>query len=175
MASKAKIALVNAFLKLVEEESFEKITVTKLVERCSISRQTFYYHFDDLDAMLIWAFKNETETICKSKKELTWKESAANYITFLNRYDNLLRNASKSDKFIFVYNLLFDSFYSYINTYFEEKGKKISNNSDYDFFVTCIASSFAGLVTKEIQKEKSDYEELLSKIVRGFKLLPSEK
>ena len=42
MASKAKSALINTFLEMAEETEYEKITVTGLVEKCGISRQTFY-------------------------------------------------------------------------------------------------------------------------------------
>ena len=64
MASKAKYAIISAFLRLVNHKDFEKITVTDLVEECDISRQTFYYHFDDIEKMLAWAFETETGAIC---------------------------------------------------------------------------------------------------------------
>jgi len=106
MATKAKNALVSAFLRLIEKEDFDKITVTSLVEECSISRQTFYYHFDDIDSMLIWAFENETRLICKNKNSLKWSESAAGYIDFMKRYDTLLRKASASKELLQIHKNL---------------------------------------------------------------------
>lgn len=171
MASKAKYALVDAFLKLVEKESYEKITVTGLVEDCGISRQTFYYHFDDIDSMIEWAFMNETEKICAVQTDGKWTESAELYVDFLNRYDTLLRSAAKSDRFILFFNCLTESFHRYINTYLEKRSGKIK--FDYEFLITAMASSFAGMVIAEIQKKESNYSELLNKITQGFKLFPN--
>ncbi len=176
MASKAKIAITNAFLELADEHDFEKITVTSLVEKCSISRQTFYYHFDDIDEMLKWAFKHETEKICNKQVEGEWKESAGLYIDFLNRYDKLLRSAAKSSNFIYVFGLLSESFSSYIHSYIEKKTKKPSaSKSDLEFLVSCISNGFAGLVIEELKKNKSDYASLLEKITKGLILITSNK
>ena len=176
MASKAKNAIISAFLELAKEYEFEKITVTNLVEKCSISRQTFYYHFNDIEEMLKWAFKNETNIICSYQTESKWKESAELYINFLNKYDRLLRSAVKSSKFIYIYNLLKSSFDTYITSYFENKtNMSVNSKADVEFLVNCLSNCFTGLVLEEIQKEKSDYTELLGKIVKGFKVFPKNK
>lgn len=36
------------FLALLEEKSFHNITIAMLAERCEISRNTFYYHYEDI-------------------------------------------------------------------------------------------------------------------------------
>ena len=65
MASKTKKMIISSFLELVNSnDQYDKITVTDLVEKCGISRQTFYYHFDDVDKMVSWLFKRQTETVC---------------------------------------------------------------------------------------------------------------
>ena len=33
--------------KLMETQSFEKISVSEICEVCGVSRKTFYYHFQD--------------------------------------------------------------------------------------------------------------------------------
>ncbi len=168
MASKAKYAIIDAFLKLAETEDYEKITVTSLVEECKISRQTFYYHFNDIEEMLTFAFEKETEKICEYQANGSWHESAELYVDFLSKYDILIRKASASSKFMFIYNLVYNSFFEYIAAYLEKKGKKPLASEESKFVVSCAASSFCGLVMLEIQKEKSDYEKLLNKITAGF-------
>lgn len=173
MASKAKTALLNAFLKLIETEPFDKITVTSLVEECGISRQTFYYHFEDIEKMLTWAFESETASICNNQVAGKWVDSAQSYITFLNKYDLMLRKATKSSHFIFIFDLLYNSFYTYIDAYIEKRqGSRSVLNRDNAFLVSCLAASFGGLVVKELQKPESDYEGLLNKITAGFNIMP---
>lgn len=44
--------IVDSFLQLLEEMPYDKITVRSLIERCKISRNTFYYHFHDIPELL---------------------------------------------------------------------------------------------------------------------------
>lgn len=44
---KTKIIIKNAFLELLEEKSFEEISIAAICERALISRSTFYAHYED--------------------------------------------------------------------------------------------------------------------------------
>ncbi len=169
MASKAKTMIVNAFLKLIETEEYDKITVTSLVEECDISRQTFYYHFNDVEEMISFAFKKETDALCDAQEQGKWYDSAVLYVDFLNKFDTLLRKAAASSSFLFVYGLLYKSFSDYISSYAQKK-KKSSN--DFSFLTASAAHAFCGLVIDEIQKEQSDYATLLENIGKALNALP---
>ena len=170
MATKAKNALISAFLKLIEEYEFDKITVTNLVEVCGISRQTFYYHFDDIDKMLEWAFENETKVICDAIGSAKTSELAELYAAFLKKYDTLLVKASRSDSFVNIYLLINDSFRTFINEYvFGKNSKEKRESEDKEFFISYCASAFAGLVTQEVLKEERDYGELIKKLFKSIK------
>jgi AcrR family transcriptional regulator len=167
MSSKAKGAIIEAFLNLTETEAFDKITVTQLVEECSISRQTFYYHFDDISTMLKKAFDEDTAVICATLESGRWQSAAKLFVPMLNKYDSFFRSALHSEKFLFVYGLVYSSFRSFIKAYFDMKKPADEN----EFLIDFCASGYAGLVFKEAQKEKSDYASLLSKLGNGFKVV----
>ena len=173
MASKAKVALINTFLELSKTESLDKITVTKLVEVCGISRQTFYYHFNDIDEMIKWAFETETNKICEKQTDNNWIESAKLYTDFFNKYDSLFRCAKGSTELLNLFNLLNGSFNTYIQSYLDKKRNAHALiKKDFAFLIECMSLSFSGLVIKEIQKEKSNYEEILKQIANGFNNMP---
>ena len=48
----ANTKLENAFLKLIMEKPFAKITVNDIVEEAGVHRNTFYYHYQSIPAML---------------------------------------------------------------------------------------------------------------------------
>ena len=54
-----KLALSNALKELLEEQSFEKISVSDICERCHINRKSFYYHFKDKYDLVNWIFDTE--------------------------------------------------------------------------------------------------------------------
>lgn len=51
-ASPAREALKASFLRLLEERPLRDITVKDIVQDCGVNRNTFYYHFKDVPALL---------------------------------------------------------------------------------------------------------------------------
>ena len=55
MALYTQKAILRTFQQMLEEMPFDKITVSALVRRCEISSNTFYYHYQDIYALLeVW-------------------------------------------------------------------------------------------------------------------------
>lgn len=52
MAALAKQAMRMSLLKLLNEKPYHQITVKEIVEDCDLNRNTFYYHFHDLNELL---------------------------------------------------------------------------------------------------------------------------
>ena len=42
-----KRALAQALKELMQEKSFEKISISDICDRCQMNRKSFYYHFID--------------------------------------------------------------------------------------------------------------------------------
>ena len=55
--------------EMVKQKSFDQITVTELVEACHISRQTFYYHFQDLLDVVDFVVKKTLDEILARSRE----------------------------------------------------------------------------------------------------------
>ena len=52
MPSFTKKAIMDSFLHLLEKKPLDKITVRDIVDDCGINRNTFYYYFQDIYAVL---------------------------------------------------------------------------------------------------------------------------
>ena len=61
MPTEKKQVIAEALLSMLEERELDKITVKDLVERCGISRQTFYYHFQDLMDVVEWIIEQRIQ------------------------------------------------------------------------------------------------------------------
>lgn len=48
MPAEMKALIAEAVLTLLMERKIKKLTVKDIVEQCHITRQAFYYHFEDI-------------------------------------------------------------------------------------------------------------------------------
>ena len=63
MANFTKPAIKASFMKLLNERPLNKISVRDIVEDCGINRNSFYYHFQDIPALLGEIITEETEKL----------------------------------------------------------------------------------------------------------------
>lgn len=72
MALLTQRAILSTFEEMLEEMPFDKITVSALVKRCGVSANTFYYHYQDIYALLdAWLTKKIGEIREKQGMSLT--------------------------------------------------------------------------------------------------------
>ena len=73
MQGQTKVLITNTLSEMIKDQPFDSITITELVERCNVSRQTFYYHFADLLDVIELMFENKIESViseCNKTKDL---------------------------------------------------------------------------------------------------------
>lgn len=63
MAGVTKKAIAEAFLQAAQQKPIDKVTVKDVVGICGITRQTFYYHFQDLLEVLEWLMAQRVESL----------------------------------------------------------------------------------------------------------------
>ena len=78
-----KRMLADSLKKAMKEKSFSKITVSEIIQDCGVNRKTFYYHFEDIYALLKWMFEEEAIELVKHFDLLVNYEEA---IRFVMRY-----------------------------------------------------------------------------------------
>ncbi len=76
MAQFTRTAIVNSFIRLLNEKPLDKITVKDIVDDCGVNRNTFYYHFQDIYALLDELFRTELQKILKEDGAAgSWQEA----------------------------------------------------------------------------------------------------
>ena len=70
MSNLAREAIRASFMKLISAKPFDKITVKEIIDDCQIARRTFYYHYQDLYAVVEDILRLETERAVEDFNEL---------------------------------------------------------------------------------------------------------
>lgn len=70
-----RMMIRDTFVKMLGEMPLDKITVKDIVLRCEINRNTFYYHYADIYAILTEVFETELEkVVAEYNATLSWEE-----------------------------------------------------------------------------------------------------
>lgn len=80
-----KKMFANTLVTLLHKKSISKIKVSELVTLCNVNRKTFYYHFDDVYAVLEWHLNEEIQ---KAITEINPLDNINVTIDFATNYTN---------------------------------------------------------------------------------------
>ena len=76
MTQLTKKAIVNSFIKLLNDKPWDKITVKDIVEECGINRNTFYYHFADIRELTRFALDSQIKSVMQVTPSIdSWVDS----------------------------------------------------------------------------------------------------
>ena len=65
---KEKIA--EACVRLLKEHNVDEITVRDVAEQCGISRQAFYYYFENIESVLMYSAEGRIELLFLLRENL---------------------------------------------------------------------------------------------------------
>lgn len=128
MPADMKNIIGETFIKMVARKSIDKITVKALIEECHISRQTFYYHFQDIMDVLEWCICQETNALVKESLKAENLQSALRiFISFSTEHFPWFQKLMDSHRRSQIEKLMVDS----VKTYMLE----LSRHSHSDLYV----------------------------------------
>lgn len=78
MANFTKAAIKSTFLSLLEEKPLNQITVKMIVEACGVNRNSFYYYYQDLPALVEEIVQEEAARILNEYPTIDTIETALN-------------------------------------------------------------------------------------------------
>ena len=75
-----KKMLAQSLKKAMSAKPFSRITVTEIIKDSGVNRKTFYYHFEDIFALLKWTFEEEAIEVVKGFDLLIDYEEAIRFV-----------------------------------------------------------------------------------------------
>ena len=133
---KTRKALFDTFLELLQEESFDSITVNALCEKAMVRRATFYKHFaDKYDFFAAFVRRVSEEFYAKSREQMQEERRlttpleycylmSVQFFGFLHEHEKSIKNVMESGAFYLLLDILteeiYRSFYLELNDYAKE-------------------------------------------------------
>ena len=98
MAQFTREAIKTSLIRLLSARPLEKITVKDIVDDCNITRGTFYYHYQDIYAVIEDIINAETDKIVATCGDgENWEENLLRAFSFTDRHRTAVRNIYESN------------------------------------------------------------------------------
>ena len=150
MASGTKDALASALRQMMTVKPIDKVTVKDIVEICGVNRQTFYYHFDDVDDLLEWVFEQDSDRVFPHEVVRDhWLDGMMTYFDYLVSNSAFTLNVYNSNSRLYMLRYLKNRMEICIRRFAEivSEGMNI-DRQDFEFVVEFYANCAIGLISQ---------------------------
>lgn len=129
-----KKALAASLKEAMRHKAFSKITVKELIQNCGVNRNTFYYHFDDIYALLHWTLAEEAIDVIKHFDLLVDYEDTIRFIVnYIDENDYIISCAYDTIGRDEMKHFFHSDFIAIISTLIDQADEKASKHLDPEF------------------------------------------
>ena len=171
MPANMKAMIAETFFSMARGKSMDKITVTDLVERCKISRQTFYYHFKDIMDVLEWAMEETVgRTLERSLKVGSDQEAMEIFVSMMLENRDFIRHLLHSQHREQIERIIVDGVRSYLWKAYQLRSPRhtISHTDLFTILALLLGLAYglSGLMLQVGQQEQVDEKRLADQLCR---------
>ncbi len=159
----------DTFSELVKTQDVDTITVTMLIGECHISRQTFYYHFQDMDEVLEWTILEKSKQMLEQSIQAEEPEKALRvFVSFFKRNAVQMRKFMESRKRDRAVRILIDALIQYLRGVIERyKSPEIKiDYDDMEVMLRFFACGMMGILIHYADNPQLSEEKLIEQIRR---------
>lgn len=155
-------------MDMLRQGNVDKITVKQLIDACHVSRQTFYYYFQDLLDIMEWSIRQQTEQLlAKSLKMKDMCSALQVLIAFTVEQYPLLHKLMHSQRRAQFEDFLTDSLQNYILGLVQFHHRELPvSYADKEAFLQYNACGLAGMLLRSCGKPDLDQKQLAQQVER---------
>lgn len=148
MLSNKRQAIMESLVRLLDRYPLKKITVKDIVDDCGINRNTFYYHFDDISALIEAIILQEVDAIMQRYRDISsMEESFEAAMRLLIDHKNVIYHIYNSSNREFLERRLME-ICKYVATQFVDKTSKdmLIRSEDRDIIIDSFKCELFGYI-----------------------------
>lgn len=163
-----KNMIAQAFAEMVRQKGIDKVTVKSLIESCCISRQTFYYHFQDLVEVIEWSLERAVEEmLSQSLRAETPGKAIEVFVSSTAENYGLICKLMESRKRAQMENMLLKASRKYFEQLLLARcPEPLLPYSDWEVLLDFWACGVTGLLFKYCGRKQPDIKMLSEQIYR---------
>ena len=167
MPADMKHIIASAFVDMTREKGIDKITVKSLIDACNISRQTFYYHFQDIMDVLEWSIRQATQHLVEKSLEAGDDMRSALKIFIAFSVDNYprIRKLMESQRRKQIEQIMIEAAEAYLSELAQKRRPDLAlNYADREVLLRFNASGLVGILLIYCREKQLDQEKLAGQL-----------
>lgn len=168
LALDMKATIAESFNSLVRQRGIDKVTVKAVIEDCGISRQTFYYHFQDIMDVVEWCARQATQRMVERSLAAGSAHEALSEL-IRSTADNyaLLRKLMNSQRREQIERILGQAARSYLEELIRRKSPALqASYCDAELALDFLTFGLVGTLLKHCGEPDLDPDALAEQIIR---------
>ena len=154
-----KTKLANLLRKAMEKKTFSKITISEIILDCGVNRKTFYYHFQDIYALLKWMLEQDAIEVVKKFDLIADSEEAVLFVmNYVESNKHLINCAYDSIGHDQIKSFFYSDFIELINNLVTTAEHKVGCCLDKDykkFLVRFYTEALSGMMMDWIKNRET--------------------
>ncbi|MFR8333067.1 MAG: TetR/AcrR family transcriptional regulator C-terminal domain-containing protein [Oscillospiraceae bacterium] len=160
--------------RIMGKKPFSKITVSEIIQDCNMNRKTFYYHFEDIYALLHWMLQEEAIEVVRNFDLLVDYEDAIIFVVdYIENNDHILNCALDSIGLDEMKRFLYADFIGAGESLISSAEEKFAVTLDppykrflTEFFTEALAGIFVDWLKNHRRQDRDEIVRYLSVTVR---------
>ena len=163
-----KAVIAGKFAQMAQTRPIDRITVKDLVEQCGISRQTFYYHFQDLQEVMEWSIRQMFhQALEQGLSTRDPEEAIAAFVRAVSENRRLLRRLVESQRRSQLEQIFTGAMRAWIRRELEQRRPELTISlPDLEVALNFYAYGIAGAVFESFRNEEPDVKKLSHQLMR---------
>ncbi|MBQ3969973.1 MAG: TetR/AcrR family transcriptional regulator C-terminal domain-containing protein [Clostridia bacterium] len=169
-----KKALARSLRSAMEKKTFSKITVSEIISDCGVNRKTFYYHFQDIYALLKWMLEQDAiEVVKKFDLIVDYEEAITFVMDYVESNNHIINCAYDSIGHDHVKSFFYSDFISLASDLITNAENKIGLKLDEDykkflskFYTEALSGMLMDWIKNREQIDRKSIIDYISKTIR---------
>lgn len=171
MAQLTKAAIIDAFVRLLQQTPMDQITVQAVTAECGISRNTFYYHYSDIYALLKAMLRRDMDELQSQRQPGEHaSEGLRRLIGYLSARQRMFSHIYSAVGHAAMEDYLLEASGELFMAYLRDAAKGLSpSEEDLDFICRSFQFMLIGILLSWVRHGmKGDLADLLERAERLF-------
>lgn len=168
-----KKKFASVLVNMLEQKTLDKITIKDIVAVCGVSRQAFYYYFDDIYDIVEWIFLEAAGKVLEDYSDIdSWQFGYRSLMYWTKSHAKLVSNVYRSIQREYIETFMNTALRPYIDKVVElQAGGMNVTQAQKEFIANYFTLSFnaVGLdwIRRGMQEEPDDIVRQLDILVKG--------